>query len=198
MKAPAEKQCGAGASMPWECGTHARLQITGSPRAAFGWQNSCEQRASIVGRKTRQQRPTMPPAKRVKSSGAARPAAGSERPSTDDIEGQSEFATLARQHWLKTMKRTAKMKVKNDVLKREIWDALEKDNFPLKSLLVLEALQTLERYAIDRLPRLSSPADRNSLQLPVARLHGGFVKLSRPPNNPDRQCEKERAAGDMG
>jgi len=87
----------------------------------------------------------MPPAKRVKSSGTARPAAGSERPSTDDVEGQSEFATLARQHWLKTTKRTTQVKVKNDVLKREIWDALEKENFPLKSLLVLEGLQTLER-----------------------------------------------------
>lgn len=94
---------------------------------------------------------TMPPAKRVKSSAkssaAPRPAAASERPTTDDVEGESEFATLARQHWLKTSKskRTTRVKVKNDVLKREIWDALEKDDFPLKSLLVLEGLQTLER-----------------------------------------------------
>ncbi|KAK0646107.1 P-loop containing nucleoside triphosphate hydrolase protein [Cercophora newfieldiana] len=93
----------------------------------------------------------MPPAKRVKSSAkssaAARPAAGSERPTTEDVEGESEFATLARQHWLKATKRsTTTVKVKNDVLKREIWDALEKDGFPLKSLLVLEGLQTLESY----------------------------------------------------
>ncbi|KAK0623626.1 P-loop containing nucleoside triphosphate hydrolase protein [Immersiella caudata] len=92
----------------------------------------------------------MPPAKRVKSSakssGAARPAAGPERPTTDDVEGESEFATLARQHWLKTAKRSTRIKVKNDVLKREIWDALEKEDFPLKSLLVLEGLQTLESY----------------------------------------------------
>ncbi len=63
------------------------------------------------------------------------------------IEGENEFATLARQHWLKSSRRTAKVSVKNDVLKREIWDPLEKENFPLKSLLVLEGLQTLERYA---------------------------------------------------
>jgi hypothetical protein len=94
----------------------------------------------------------MPPAKRVKSSADSRPNAGSSgRPTVDDLEGESEFATLARQHWLKTPKQaaktttTAKVKVKNDVLKREIWDTLEKDNFPLKSLLVLEGLQTLER-----------------------------------------------------
>ncbi|KAK3374879.1 P-loop containing nucleoside triphosphate hydrolase protein [Podospora didyma] len=88
----------------------------------------------------------MPPAKRVKSSADAREKAVSGRPTTDELEGESEFATLARQHWLKTPKRTAQVKVKNDVLKREIWDALEKENFPLKSLLVLEGLQTLESY----------------------------------------------------
>jgi intron-binding protein aquarius len=98
--------------------------------------------------------PDMPPAKRVKSSADSRPknAAASGRPTVDDLEGESEFASLARQHWLKTPKQAskakagkAKVKVKNDVLKREIWDILEKENFPLKSLLVLEGLQTLER-----------------------------------------------------
>ncbi|KAK4106919.1 hypothetical protein N658DRAFT_413858 [Parathielavia hyrcaniae] len=94
----------------------------------------------------------MPPAKRVKSSADSRPntAGPSGRPTIDDLEGESEFASLARQHWLKTPKQAAKakakVKVKNDVLKREIWDALEKENFPLKSLLVLEGLQTLESY----------------------------------------------------
>jgi len=95
----------------------------------------------------------MPPAKRVKSSANARPSAASARarPTTDEVEGQSEFANLARQHWLKeTEKQPGKVKpvkVKNDVLKREIWDTLEKEDFPLKSLLVLEGLQALERYA---------------------------------------------------
>lgn len=94
----------------------------------------------------------MPPAKRVKSSANADkgPTAGSGRPTTQDLEGDSEFANLARQHWLKTTKRAdeVKVKVKNDVLKSEIWDALEKDGFPLKSLLVLEGLQTLERHVV--------------------------------------------------
>lgn len=93
----------------------------------------------------------MPPAKRVKSSADSRPnAESSKRPTVEDLEGESEFASLARQHWLKTTpehasQTQAKVKVKNDVLKREIWDVLERDNFPLKSLLVLEGLQTLER-----------------------------------------------------
>jgi intron-binding protein aquarius len=59
--------------------------------------------------------------------------------------GEGEFASLARQHWLKKSKRNTKVKVKNDVLKREIWDAIEKDGFQFKSLLALEGLQTLER-----------------------------------------------------
>ncbi|EAQ88946.1 hypothetical protein CHGG_05565 [Chaetomium globosum CBS 148.51] len=96
----------------------------------------------------------MPPAKRVKSRADSRPNAGSsKRPTAEDLEGESEFASLARQHWLKTPKQASKtskakskVKVKNDVLKREIWDVLEKENFPLKSLLVLEGLQTLESY----------------------------------------------------
>lgn len=97
----------------------------------------------------------MPPAKRAKSSADSRPAAGaSSRPTVQDLEGDGEFATLARQHWLKPSgppapsgppQQPARVKVKNDVLKREIWDALERDNFPLRSLLVLEGLQTLER-----------------------------------------------------
>lgn len=90
----------------------------------------------------------MPPAKRVKSSADARPSAASARPTTDEVEGQSEFANLARQHWLQeTAKRPGKVNVKNDVLKRDLWDTLEKEDFPAKSLLVLEGLQVLERYA---------------------------------------------------
>ncbi|KAH6625050.1 hypothetical protein B0J18DRAFT_479838 [Chaetomium sp. MPI-SDFR-AT-0129] len=127
----------------------------------------------------------MPPAKRVKSGAGPRlKAAPSEghAAATGDVEG-GEFASLARQHWLKTpeqqqqqeqqqqpqrqtrntKKKTgskaaaaaatgdnasggAAVKVKNDVLKREIWDVLEKENFPQKSLLELEGLQILESY----------------------------------------------------
>ena len=94
---------------------------------------------------------SMPPAKKAKKSASA-PAkatakATAKHPANEELDGENEFATLARQHWLKTSRRTTKVIVKNDVLKREIWDPLEKDGFPLKSLLALEGLQTLERYA---------------------------------------------------
>ncbi|KAI0168458.1 intron-binding protein aquarius [Pestalotiopsis sp. NC0098] len=91
----------------------------------------------------------MPTAKRLKSNGDSKSQAKKQdtaRPTAADIEGESEFAQLAKQHWLKSKKRATRVKVKNDVLKREIWDALEKDGFQYKSLLVLEGLQILESY----------------------------------------------------
>ena len=88
----------------------------------------------------------MPPAKKLKRSGAAKGAARAEpksaRPTIADLDGGSEFAQLAKQHWLKPAK---KVKVKNEVLKDEIWDVLEKEDFLYKSLLTLESLQILER-----------------------------------------------------
>lgn len=53
---------------------------------------------------------------------------------------------IARKHWLKPGKKTAKVKVKNDVVKQGIWDVLEQDGFSYKLLLLLESLQTLEKY----------------------------------------------------
>lgn len=60
------------------------------------------------------------------------------------VEEGSEFARVAKQHWLKPT-RAAKVKVKNDVLKRDIWDPLEKEKFPAAALVELEGLQVLER-----------------------------------------------------
>lgn len=53
---------------------------------------------------------------------------------------------VARLNWLKPGKKTAKVKVKNDVIKQGIWDVLEQDGFSYKLLLLLESLQTLESY----------------------------------------------------
>lgn len=66
------------------------------------------------------------------------------RPSVAEIDGENLFAQLAQKHW--TSKKSSKVKVKPDVLKNEIWDVLEKEDFPFKSLLVLENLQILEKY----------------------------------------------------
>jgi len=135
----------------------------------------------------------MPPAKRVKSSADSRPnAESSKRPTVEDLEGENEFASLARQHWLKaTSKQTSKaktkaqVKVKNDVLKREIWDILEKENFPIRSLLVLEGLQTLERSVTVQALCMLVEIVTNILQLLMARIWGGFIQLPCPLNHSD-------------
>ncbi|KAF9875627.1 intron-binding protein aquarius [Colletotrichum karsti] len=96
----------------------------------------------------------MPTAKRQKKSGEAQAAPSTrsktkttgERPTVADIEGESAFAQIAKKHWLKSNKKPVKVKVKNDVLKQEIWDVLEHDGFPYKSILTLESLQTLESW----------------------------------------------------
>ncbi|UKZ78220.1 hypothetical protein TrVFT333_005955 [Trichoderma virens FT-333] len=97
----------------------------------------------------------MPNAKRSKGSGAGRAAATREppkdttdgRPTPAEVEEQEHrFVQVARQHWLKPGKKTAKVKVKNDVVKQGIWDVLEQDGFSYKLLLLLESLQTLESY----------------------------------------------------
>lgn len=94
----------------------------------------------------------MPNAKRSKGSGAAKaqPAreppkdAADGRPTPAEVEEEEHlFVQVARKHWLKATK-AATPKVKNEVLKQNIWDVLEREGFPYKSLLLLESLQTLE------------------------------------------------------
>lgn len=77
------------------------------------------------------------------------------RPTVADLQGESPFAQLAKKHWLKPGKKSAKVKIKPQVLKKEIWDVLEQEGFSYKTLLVLENLQILERYAQQELLRLA-------------------------------------------
>lgn len=67
----------------------------------------------------------------------------------DDSSVEHVFVQLAKKHWLKptTSKKvaTTKVKIKPDVLKKEIWDVLEAEDFQFQSLLLLENLQLLER-----------------------------------------------------
>lgn len=95
----------------------------------------------------------MPTAKRVKRSGAAAKPPPTQtpdvpidgRPTPAEIEEEEHpFVHLARQHWLKPTKKNTKVKVKNDVLKQAVWDALEKEAFAHKPLQLLESLQILE------------------------------------------------------
>lgn len=89
----------------------------------------------------------MPTAKRQKKSAASQSQKSQPPPTPVEpvAEGGSEFAQLAKQHWLKPSKKATKVKVKNDVLRQDIWDPLERDKFPISSLLALEGLQILER-----------------------------------------------------
>lgn len=78
------------------------------------------------------------------------------RPTVADLQGETPFAQFAKEHWLKTSKKGTKVKVKADLLKREVWDVLQKENFAFKSLLVLENLQILEKHV----PHLSVVSTR--------------------------------------
>jgi intron-binding protein aquarius len=77
----------------------------------------------------------------------------------DEVQNESSFAQLAAKHWLKTSKKAAKVKVKQDVLKKEIWDVLEQESFPFRSLLELENLHVLEKYVGSLSMNPSSKAD---------------------------------------
>lgn len=65
------------------------------------------------------------------------------RPDINDLEGENEWTQLAGKHWGSSVK---SKKVKDEVVKSEIWDVLENEGFPFRSLLVLENLQLLERF----------------------------------------------------
>jgi len=86
-------------------------------------------------------------APRSRTKGEARLELDDGRPTIVDIQGGNAFAQLAKKHWLKSSKKLAKVQVKQDVLKSEIWDVLEQEDFAFKSLLILENLQILEKYS---------------------------------------------------
>jgi intron-binding protein aquarius len=65
------------------------------------------------------------------------------RPTVADLHGENHFAQVARKHWLAFKKAP---KARPEVVKKELWDELEKVDFAYSSLLVLENLQLLERY----------------------------------------------------
>lgn len=70
-------------------------------------------------------------------------APSTSRPTIDDLTGDNQFAQLARKHWLG---KTKQPKVQQNVVKEDIWDAVEKEAFAYGSLLLLEQLQLLEKY----------------------------------------------------
>lgn len=65
------------------------------------------------------------------------------RPTVADLHGENHFAQVARSNWLNG---TQVQKVRPEVVKKELWDELEKIDFAYPSLLQLENLQLLEKY----------------------------------------------------
>lgn len=68
---------------------------------------------------------------------------GNDRSVVGDLEGENQWTSLARKHWLKVTA-SGKVRVKSKVIKGEIWDVLESEAFAFRSLLILENLQILE------------------------------------------------------
>ena len=63
---------------------------------------------------------------------------------TTEAEKEARWRELAEKNWAKPT--TKPRKVRNDLLKSEIWEILEQDGFESRSLYTLENLQLLEQY----------------------------------------------------
>ena len=59
-----------------------------------------------------------------------------------ESEDQRDWVSLAQKHWAKPVK-TKKIKI--EVIKTELWEVLEQENFEYQSLLILESLRLLEK-----------------------------------------------------
>lgn len=66
------------------------------------------------------------------------------RPTVEDFRDDSPWVRLAKTHWLDAAN---VRKVKHDVIKKDIWDPLEAESFSFRSLLILENLNILEKFA---------------------------------------------------
>ena len=90
-----------------------------------------------------------------------------------DDNGVNYWNQFANQHWLQTSK---SKKIKPDIIKKELWDVLEKDGFQFRSLLVLENLQVLEACVHPKTALVSLGADIE--QLSMACFQRGFFEPS--------------------
>lgn len=64
------------------------------------------------------------------------------RPTVSDLQDDNHWVALAKKHWLKEKQGR---KVKQETIKKDIWDVLESEGFTLHSLLILENLHILEK-----------------------------------------------------
>jgi intron-binding protein aquarius len=66
-----------------------------------------------------------------------------DRPSAQDLQEGNRWVDTAQKLWLGA---GDVKKIRQDVIKRELWDSLEEENFAPRSLLILENLHVLEKY----------------------------------------------------
>ncbi len=94
--------------------------------------------------------------------------AETDQPGVGDLGDDNHWAQLAKKHWPKAAK---SKKTKPDVIKKEIWDALEQEAFHFRSLLMLENLQLLEKY-------MSLPNTKKRFLLALSYLWPGYTEAS--------------------
>ena len=83
----------------------------------------------------------MPPVHASLSADAQDALSG--RPTLADLQGDTHYSQLAQKTWLNKKKPP---KVLPQILKEELWDRLEQDEFAFGKLLLLEQLRLLEGY----------------------------------------------------
>lgn len=66
-----------------------------------------------------------------------------------ETEGQLQWRNVAANHWQTGSARTHK--VRPEVVKQEIWDVLEKEEFAYRNLQELDNLQLLEKSVVAKL-----------------------------------------------
>jgi intron-binding protein aquarius len=116
-----------------------------------------------------------------KASGHDALATNDGRPTIQELYGDGAFAQAARRWWM----REKPAKFTPSVLKTEFYDALEKEKFGFKALLILENLQFLERYEALRVELLDSSLTVS--QVLMAELFGRCVRHSHHLGSVDHQ-----------
>ena len=119
------------------------------------------------------------------------PENSEERPDIADLEGENYWTQLARKYWSKT---TVIGTVKAEVIKTEIWDVLEDENFQFRSLLILENLRLVEKFV--PLPFFALSA--KELKLSMAGILRIVYQLPCPPNCSYYNCQGSRKSSSLG
>lgn len=95
-----------------------------------------------------------------------------------------DWHAVASRLW---MKDTAVTRTSPEIIKKELWDPLEKESFSLRSLVALESLQVLERSVSEFAIHHCFSADTN--QIPMADLYRRCLEPPCPTSSFRRRCQ---------